>query len=230
MKAWRAKEKAVEILRGKPRDSYRKLPSYLYMVKHTNPGFLKAAYRGTILTACTQDAAGKILPFSFCLVDSENDASWKWFLKRIRETYGTREGMSIVSDRHESILNATSIVYPVVPHCVTPSTEYLYTVFDCGKRHAVNMRERICTCRRFHMDVMPFPVYPIPDESIWEIPLDVIADIVLPPKGKIRPGRPQKILTQKSGESRRKKSRITCGLCGQQDHNRQTYRNIPQEA
>uniref|UniRef100_A0A3Q7GI73 Uncharacterized protein n=1 Tax=Solanum lycopersicum TaxID=4081 RepID=A0A3Q7GI73_SOLLC len=113
---------------------------------------------------------------------------------------------------------------------VTPSTEYLYTVFDCGKRHAVNMRERICTCRRFHMDVMPFPVYPIPDESIWEIPLDVIADIVLPPKGKIRPGRPQKILTQKSGESRRKKSRITCGLCGQQDHNRQTYRNIPQEA
>lgn len=61
---------------------------------------------------------GKILPFSFCLVDSENDASWKWFLKRIRETYGTREGMSIVSDRHESILNVTSIVYPVVPHCV----------------------------------------------------------------------------------------------------------------
>lgn len=96
MKAWRAKEKALEILRGKPRASYVKLPSYLYMVKHTNPGsvtrlekakdgyflyayvalyasikgweycmpvvvvdgsFLKAAYRGTILTACTQDAA-----------------------------------------------------------------------------------------------------------------------------------------------------------------------------
>ncbi|KAG5580874.1 hypothetical protein H5410_051501 [Solanum commersonii] len=38
MKAWRAKEKPLEILRGKPRDSYRKLPSYLYMVKHTNPG------------------------------------------------------------------------------------------------------------------------------------------------------------------------------------------------
>ncbi|KAG5595531.1 hypothetical protein H5410_036763 [Solanum commersonii] len=38
MKAWRAKEKALEILRGKPRDSYGKLPSYLYMVKHTNPG------------------------------------------------------------------------------------------------------------------------------------------------------------------------------------------------
>lgn len=37
MKEWRAKEKALEILSGKPRDSYRKFPSYLYMVKHTNP-------------------------------------------------------------------------------------------------------------------------------------------------------------------------------------------------
>ncbi|KAH0712467.1 hypothetical protein KY289_008426 [Solanum tuberosum] len=131
-KAWRAKEKAIEILRGKPRDSYGKLPSYLYMVKHTNPGsvtrlektddgrflyaylalyasikgleycmpvvvvdgsFLKAAYRGTILTACTQDAAGKILPLAFAVVDSENDASWKWFFERIRETYGIREGV-----------------------------------------------------------------------------------------------------------------------------------------
>ncbi|KAH0696448.1 hypothetical protein KY290_013809 [Solanum tuberosum] len=446
MKAWRAKEKALEILRGKPRDSYGKLPSYLYMVKHTNPGsitrlektdngrflyayvalyasikgweycmpvvvvdgsFLKAAYRGTILTACTQDAAGKILPLAFAVVDLENDASWKWFFERIRETYGIREGMCIVSDRHESILNATSEVYPGVPHCVclyhlwgnikknfrkhhkvlrkiyfamanaytteefdhymaetysignrvkeylfeigyhrwsvahsnvnrfmvmtlniaesvnaadkeardlliydlldylmkmigrwnntnrneaiatgttlstkyehlmrekmkesqgmmvVPSTEYLYTVYDGGKRHVVNMRERICTCRQFQMDVMPckhdlaivrkyymseyeycsvyykkdnllntydVPVYPIPDESLWKIPPNVAANIVLPPKGKIKPGRPQKIRYKNGGESRTKKSRITCGVCGQQGHNRQTCRNIPQTA
>lgn len=61
---------------------------------------------------------GKILSLAFAVVDSENDASWKWFFERIRETYGTRESMSIVSDRHESIFNATSIVYPGVPHCV----------------------------------------------------------------------------------------------------------------
>ncbi|KAH0653220.1 hypothetical protein KY289_030898 [Solanum tuberosum] len=368
MKAWRAKEKALEILRA----LYASIKGWEYCmpVVVVDGSFLKAAYRGTILTACTQDETGKILPFAFAVVDSENDASWKWFFKRIRETYGTREGMGIVSDRHESILNATSVVYPGVPHCVclyhlwgnikknfrkhhkvlrkiffamanaytteefnqymaetysidervkeylfdigyhrwsiahsnvnrfmvmtsniaesvnaadkeardlliydlldylmkmigrwnntnrneaiatgttlntkyehlmrekmkesqgmmvVPSTEYLYTVYDGGKRHIVNMRERICTCRQFQMDVMP--LYPIPDESIWEIPPDVAADIVLPPKGKIKPGRPQKIRYRNGGESRPKKSRITCGVCGQQDHNRQTCRNIPQ--
>jgi len=88
------------------------------------------------------------------------------------------------------------------------------------------MRERICTCRQFQMNVMSCKhvlsivrkyytseyeycsvyykndnilntyevlVYPIPDESIWGIPPDVAANIVLPPKGKIKLGRPKKI-------------------------------------
>lgn len=52
------------------------------------------------------------------MVDSENDASWKWFFERFRDAYGAREGMCIVSDIHESILKATSIVYPEVLNCV----------------------------------------------------------------------------------------------------------------
>ncbi|KAM6544098.1 hypothetical protein CsatB_008545 [Cannabis sativa] len=39
--------------------------------------FLKAAYGGTLLCACTQDAAGHIFPLAFCVADSENDQSWK---------------------------------------------------------------------------------------------------------------------------------------------------------
>ncbi|XP_019239371.1 PREDICTED: uncharacterized protein LOC109219383 [Nicotiana attenuata] len=97
MKAWRSREKAFEMLRGKPSDSYNKLPRFLNMLMHSNPGsvtrlersddgcflyvyvalfssikgweycmpnvvvdssFLKSTYRGTLLTACTQDAAG----------------------------------------------------------------------------------------------------------------------------------------------------------------------------
>nr|XP_009764568.1 PREDICTED: uncharacterized protein LOC104216248 [Nicotiana sylvestris] len=60
---------------------------------------------------------GQILPLAYVIVDSENNASWEWFFVQFRETYGQREGMCIVSDRHDAIWKATSIVYPEVPHC-----------------------------------------------------------------------------------------------------------------
>ncbi|XP_055960976.1 uncharacterized protein LOC126672216 [Mercurialis annua] len=78
--------------------------------------FLKVAYGGTLLTAATQDAANKIFPLAFCVVDSENDDSWEWFFKKIRETFGMREGMCIISDRHKSIENAIEKIYPEANH------------------------------------------------------------------------------------------------------------------
>ncbi|XP_019257877.1 PREDICTED: uncharacterized protein LOC109236114 [Nicotiana attenuata] len=155
MQAWRAKEKALQFLRGNPSDSYRKLPKYFYILEETYPGsvvklkkaaddcflyafvalctsisgwqhcrpvvvvdgtFLKSAYRGIMLTASTMDAAGTILPLAYAVVDSENDASWKWFFEQFKEAYGERPSMCVVSDRNESILKATSIVYPGMPH------------------------------------------------------------------------------------------------------------------
>ncbi|XP_019228655.1 PREDICTED: uncharacterized protein LOC109209775 [Nicotiana attenuata] len=155
MQAWRSKEKAMQLLRRSPSESYKKMPTYLYMLEYANPGsvtrhtegdgsflyafiaiyasirgwvycrptvvvdgsFLKSTYRGTILTASTQDAEGQILPLAYAIVDSENDASWEWFFVQFRETYGQREGMCIVSDMHDAIWKATLIVYPEVPHC-----------------------------------------------------------------------------------------------------------------
>lgn len=38
MMAWRSKQKALNLLRGNKIESYGKLPSYLYMLMHTNPG------------------------------------------------------------------------------------------------------------------------------------------------------------------------------------------------
>ena len=37
LKAWRSREKALEMLRGKPNESYALLPSFLYMLKTINP-------------------------------------------------------------------------------------------------------------------------------------------------------------------------------------------------
>ncbi|XP_019238273.1 PREDICTED: uncharacterized protein LOC109218364 [Nicotiana attenuata] len=122
VKAYRTKEKAHELLRGIPRESYRKLPGHLYMINMTNPvvdgTFLKSSHRGTMLTASAQDAAGKIFPLAYAVVDSENDASWEWFFEMFGQAFGERERMCIVLDRHASILRGVSIVYPEVSHCV----------------------------------------------------------------------------------------------------------------
>uniref|UniRef100_A0A1U7VFK9 Protein FAR1-RELATED SEQUENCE 5-like n=1 Tax=Nicotiana sylvestris TaxID=4096 RepID=A0A1U7VFK9_NICSY len=78
--------------------------------------FLKSAYRGIMLTVITMDAVGTIFPLAYAVVDSENDASWKWFFEQFKEAYGERPSMCVVSDRHESILKATSVVYPGLAH------------------------------------------------------------------------------------------------------------------
>ncbi|XP_075112098.1 protein FAR1-RELATED SEQUENCE 5-like [Nicotiana tabacum] len=155
MQAWRAKEKALQFLRGHPADSYNKLPSYLYILEKTYPGsvvklkktdddgflyvfvaicmsingweycrsvvvvdetFLKSAYKGIMLTVrCSSTCT--VLPLAYVVVvDSENDASWKWFFEQFKHAYGERPNICVVSDHDESILKATSIVYPGMPH------------------------------------------------------------------------------------------------------------------
>nr|XP_009788483.1 PREDICTED: uncharacterized protein LOC104236288 [Nicotiana sylvestris] len=80
------------------------------------------------------DAAGTILPLAYAVVDLENDASWKWFFEQFKQAYGERTSMCVVSDRNESILKATSIVYPGVPHysCVWHIWTNIWAKFKKG--------------------------------------------------------------------------------------------------
>ncbi|XP_050229197.1 uncharacterized protein LOC126678337 [Mercurialis annua] len=80
--------------------------------------FLKAAYGGTLLVATAQDAAGKLFPLAFAIVDFENDKSWEYFFTQIRNAFGLREGMCIVSDRHLSIDKVAEKIYPEATHCL----------------------------------------------------------------------------------------------------------------
>ncbi|XP_070020894.1 uncharacterized protein [Nicotiana sylvestris] len=106
-------------------------------------------------------------------------------------------------------------------------------------KYEIMLREKIIALRSmtvtpsnkhfkdYMMKTYEFPVYPIPDESQWEILEDVLGDAVKPPKVKVKPGRPKKMRIKGAGESEAKRCNITCGLCGQQGHNRKTCRNPP---
>ncbi|XP_050214804.1 uncharacterized protein LOC126665909 [Mercurialis annua] len=117
-KAWKCREIALELLRGKPENSFG-LHRDIFTCgwRHNMPImvvdgiFLKGPYGGTLFSASILNAAGKIFPLAFSITDSENDASWNWFFRQIKTIFGVREGMCIISDRHQSIKNAIESVF-----------------------------------------------------------------------------------------------------------------------
>ncbi|XP_019231123.1 PREDICTED: uncharacterized protein LOC109211976, partial [Nicotiana attenuata] len=51
-----------------------------------------------------------------------------------------------------------------------------------------------------------FPVNPMPDESLWVIPTEVMEDVVLPPKGRRNAGRPRKERLKPASEKESKRA------------------------
>ncbi|KAL5560647.1 hypothetical protein UlMin_036858 [Ulmus minor] len=77
---------------------------------------MKGKYRGVLFMAVCHDANQQIFLLAFGIGDSENDAAWTWFLRRIKDVFGERPGHVIVSDRHRSINNAVKEVFPNAFH------------------------------------------------------------------------------------------------------------------
>ena len=67
-------------------------------------------------------------------------------------------------------------------------------------------------------------VYPLPSQTTWCIPNDVKEMVVLPPRARIRAGRPKKTRAKSPWEM---KTENKCGRCGLFGHNRKTCRNPP---
>nr|XP_009764854.1 PREDICTED: uncharacterized protein LOC104216503 [Nicotiana sylvestris] len=234
MQAWRAKEKALQFLKGHPMDSYSKLPSYLYILEKTYPRpvvvvdgtFLKSAYKEIMLTSSTIDATGTILPLAYAVVDSKNDASWKWFLSSSNM------------------------------HMVRALTDYIHTVLDSVSRYIVCLKNKRCSCGQFQLYELPcphalaalrcrdesfeqyyspyytrvnllrtyeIPVNSLPDESKWNVPQHISEEVVNPPKGgKRQPGRPQKERYKTYDEINSKKHKVSCGNYGGEGHNKRS--------
>ncbi|CAH9100602.1 unnamed protein product [Cuscuta epithymum] len=78
--------------------------------------FMKAYYKGTLLTACGQDTNGHIVPLAFRICDSESKASWNWFLSQVHDCIAFQPDMFIVSDKHEGILSDVSDIFSHALH------------------------------------------------------------------------------------------------------------------
>ncbi|KAL5575150.1 hypothetical protein UlMin_016849 [Ulmus minor] len=90
--------------------------SYCRPVISIDATYLKGKYRGVLFTAVCHDANQQIFPLAFGVGDSENDASWSWFLGRVKSVFGVNPALVIVSDRHRSINNAVQEVFPQAFH------------------------------------------------------------------------------------------------------------------
>ena len=78
--------------------------------------FLKHKIGGQLLVAIALDANEQLYPVAFGVVDSENNNSWMYFMQKLRGAIGSVPELVFVSDRHPSIANALSVVFPEAHH------------------------------------------------------------------------------------------------------------------
>ncbi|RYR29368.1 uncharacterized protein LOC107606793 [Arachis ipaensis] len=65
-------------------------------------------YKGMLLVAVSQNGNNNIVPIAFVLVEGETSYAWFFFLRHLRTHVVTKDGVGLISDRHESIRSAVS--------------------------------------------------------------------------------------------------------------------------
>ncbi|RYQ85780.1 hypothetical protein Ahy_B10g105384 [Arachis hypogaea] len=64
---------------------------------------LYGKYKGCLLVAVSQDGNNNIVPIAFAIVEGETSDAWHFFLSNLRQHVVIRDGVGLISDRHESI-------------------------------------------------------------------------------------------------------------------------------
>ncbi|KAH9783654.1 SWIM-type domain-containing protein [Citrus sinensis] len=85
--------------------------------------FLKGKFKGTLFIATALDGNNQLYPVTFGVGDSENDASWGWFLMKLKVAIGEVPNLVFISDRHPSIQKNVNIAFPNVAYGIC--THYL---------------------------------------------------------------------------------------------------------
>ncbi|XP_062088595.1 uncharacterized protein LOC133795160 [Humulus lupulus] len=78
--------------------------------------WLKTKYKCVMLIATAEDGNFHQYPIDWAVVDSENDASWSWFLIKLQELIPDDSDLVFISDINQSIINGVSNIYRKSQH------------------------------------------------------------------------------------------------------------------
>ncbi|XP_056686307.1 uncharacterized protein [Spinacia oleracea] len=80
--------------------------------------FLKTFLGGELLSAVGRDGNDQMFPVAWAAVEGENNLSWEWFFDQLKSclNLGEGEGIAIISDEHQAILNGVKNVFPKAEH------------------------------------------------------------------------------------------------------------------
>ncbi|XP_010531605.1 PREDICTED: uncharacterized protein LOC104807875 [Tarenaya hassleriana] len=95
---------------------------------------LKTSYKGFLIVATAQDGNRHLYPLAWGIVDTENDASWNWFMRKLAGVIPDSDDMVLISDRHQSIANAIRDVYRRAKHafCAYYISQNIKTLVNKG--------------------------------------------------------------------------------------------------
>ncbi|KAL5142487.1 hypothetical protein HKD37_09G025667 [Glycine soja] len=80
--------------------------AYCKPLGQVNGTWLYGKYTDTLLIATTQDGANHIFPIAYAIVEGETTSAWCFFLKNLRRHVTPQINISLISDRHPSIISA----------------------------------------------------------------------------------------------------------------------------
>ncbi|KAL2906837.1 Protein FAR1-RELATED SEQUENCE 5, partial [Bienertia sinuspersici] len=80
--------------------------------------FLKTFLGGQLISAVGRDGNDQMYPIAWAVVEGENNLSWEWFFTQLQASLSLEkgEGLVIISDEHQAILNGVASVFPLAEH------------------------------------------------------------------------------------------------------------------
>ncbi|KAK8681766.1 hypothetical protein V6N13_054168 [Hibiscus sabdariffa] len=131
----RARELAIEMIEGNYKGQYARIYEYLLELRTTNPGTTTICHLdarlfqrmyGYLLAAVGIDANDGIYPIAYAAVESENYASWHWFLDILKNDLQIGN-ICFMSDKQKGLVEAIDDIFPnaEVRNCV----RHLYNNF-----------------------------------------------------------------------------------------------------